>query len=91
MRAPSDDSGSLVSGRDMFLVGAVAVGAVAVLGAALFSIGSASRFDGLKVKVVASLDPQDRTHLAMLIRDTRVASARMSASIDRAVDRGVDV
>jgi len=80
-----------VSGRDLLLVGAVALGAVAVLGAALFSLGSASRFDGLKVRVVTSLAPPDRTHLASLVQDVRVGSSRLSASIDRAVDHGVNV
>ena len=88
MRDPRESD---VSGKDMLLVGAVALGAVAVLGAALFSLGSASRFDGLKVRIVTSLDSPGRTHLSSLVRDVRVAGANLGASIDRAVDRGVNV
>lgn len=86
-----DPRESDASGRDVLLVGAVALGAVAVLGAALFSLGSASWFDGLKVRVVTSLAPSDRTHLVSLTQGVRVGSSRLNASIDRAVDRGVNV
>lgn len=75
----------------MLLAGTVAMGAVVVLGGVLFSLGSASKFDGLKVRVVTSLDPPDRTHLASLVRNVRVAGAKLGTTIDQAVDRGVNV
>lgn len=80
-----------VSGRDMLLVGAVAMGAVAVFGAALFALGGVAGFGGLPIRVVTSLEPSDRTILASLVKDVRVASSKLSASIDQAVDHGVNV
>jgi hypothetical protein len=89
MRARSAPLG--VSGGEMLAVGAVVMGAIVVFGGALLALGSTSRFDGLKIRTVVALDPQDRTRLAALVQDARDASARTGASIDRLVDRGVNV
>lgn len=89
---PEAQSGPDVSVRDrMFLVGASALGAVVVLGGAFWLLESASRRDGLKLHVLASLDPSDRTLLNSLVKEVHVVSSELSASLDRITDRGVKV
>jgi len=73
----------------MFLIGASALGAITVLGGAFWFLESASRRDGLKIRVVTSLDPADRSLLTSLVKEVHVVSSELSASLDRVTDRGV--
>ena len=85
--SPPDNSGR----NRMVAVGASALGAIVVLGGAFWFLESSSRRDGLKLRVVTSLDPSDRTLLTSLVKEIHVVSSELSASLDRVTDRGVKI
>ena len=75
----------------MVIIGASALGATVVLGGAFWLLESAARRDALKIKVVTSLEPEDRKLLTSLMQEAHVATSELSASLDRISERGIDL
>ena len=88
---PTPSQSDAQSGRDRMILGASILGAFVAVGGAFWLLDSASRFDGFPVRVIASLDPSDRTLLKSLTRSVQVTGGDMRASLDKIVDRGINV
>ena len=73
------------------IIGASALGATVVLGGAFWLLEAASRREALKIKVVTSLEPEDRKLLTSLMQEAHVATSELSASLDRITERGIDI